>query len=219
MFKNNVFKISIFLLFLVPSIQTRAQEVHEVGLQCGASSYLGDFNHVDIFNSPSFYIGVHYRRLLSSYSSIRISGGVGMLSGSSANIDYFLPGIPPDVSFHQQYYNIDVKYEINFVPFNPLRSKDNIFSPYLLVGIGCYFYNGNFVPAIPFGAGVKLAATSRLTVGLEAQLAKTINDELDGYSNQTPSKSILIINDWFVFYGLVVSYRLKLGQKTCPAYL
>lgn len=219
MVKKNVIKFFVFLILLIHSIQTRAQEVHEVGLQGGASVYLGDFNHVNFFNSPSFYIGAHYRRVLSDYSGVRISGGAGMLSGSSANIDYFLPGIPPDVNFQQLYYNLDVKYEVNFIPFNPLGSKGNIFSPYLLVGIGCYIYNGSFVPAIPFGAGVKVAATSRLTVGMEAQLSKTFNDELDGYSNVTTSNSMLINNDWFVFYGLVVSYRLKLGQKTCPAYL
>jgi len=56
-------------------------------------------------------------------------------------------------------------------------------------------------------------------MGVEVQLSKTFNDKLDGYSNVTSGRSVLINNDWFAFYGLVLSYRLKLGQKTCPAYL
>lgn len=212
-------KIFTTVVSLVLSVQLRGQEVHEIGVLGGASAYLGDFNHINIFKSPSFYGGGFYRRLLSDYSSVRISAGAGMLSGSSKNRDGFLPGIPPDIEFHQLYYNLDVKYEVNFIPFNPLKSKDDFFSPYLLVGMGCYFYDGSIVPAVPFGAGIKVAASPRLTVGVELQLSKTFYDKLDGYANLTSSKPVLINNDWFVFYGLVVSYRLKLGQKTCPAYL
>ncbi|WP_320053896.1 DUF6089 family protein [uncultured Acetobacteroides sp.] len=211
--------IFVTIISFVLSFQARGQEVHEVGLQGGASTYLGDFNHINILKSPSFYGGAFYRRLLSDYSCIRISAGAGTLSGSSKNRDGFLPSIPPDIEFHQLYFNLDVKYEVNFIPFNPLKAKDDFFSPYLFVGMGCYFYDGTFVPAIPFGAGVKLAASPRLTMGVELQFSKTFYDKLDGYANLTSSKSVFINNDWFVFYGLVVSYRLKLGQKTCPAYL
>jgi hypothetical protein len=212
-------KILLIIIYLTLSVQTRGQEVHEVGLLGGASVYLGDFNHINIFKSPSFYGGAFYRRVLDDYNCMRISAGAGILSGSSKDRDGFLPGIPPDIEFHQLYYNLDVKYEVNFIPFNPLKVKDDFFSPYLLIGIGCYFYDGNFVPAIPFGAGVKVAASPRLTMGIELQFSKTFYDKLDGYANLASSKPVLINNDWFVFYGLVVSYRLKLGQKTCPAYL
>lgn len=219
MIKNYILRIFLAFVLLVVSVQSNGQEVHELGIQGGASSYLGDFNQINIFKSPSYYVGVHYRRLLSDYTSIRVSIGAGVLSGSSKGVDRFLPGIPPEINFQHQYYNLDAKYEVNFIRFDPLKSKDDIFSPYLLVGIGCYYYDGEFVPAIPFGVGVKVAVSPRLTVGGELQLSKTFNDKLDGYSNLTTSKSALINNDWFVFYGLVVSYRLKLGQKTCPAYL
>ncbi|TCN72943.1 type IX secretion system protein PorG [Acetobacteroides hydrogenigenes] len=214
------FRILFMIFFLVLYVkQMRGQEVHEIGLQGGASAYLGDFNHINIFKSPSFCGGAFYRRLFDDYNSIRLSVGAGMLSGSSKNIGSFLPRIPPEIEFSRQYINVDVKYEVNFIPFNPLRVKDDFFSPYLLVGIGCYFYDDSIIPAIPFGAGIKIAASPRLTMGVEVQLSKTFNDKLDGYSNVTSGRSVLINNDWFAFYGLVLSYRLKLGQKTCPAYL
>lgn len=201
------------------SLLGKGQEIHDVGVQCGASSYLGDFNHINIFKSPSYYIGGFYRRLFSEYSSLRLTVGTGKISGSSSNLAYYLPNNHPSIDFGKSYLNLDVKYEVNFCPFNPLKSKDDFFSPYLLVGIGCYFYNSNFVPAIPFGAGVKIAGSRRLTLGVELQLSKTFYDKLDGYSNLTSDKSVLLNNDWFVFYGFMMSYRLKLGQKTCPAYL
>lgn len=216
---RRLFTFFLPAVLIFTGISTRAQEVHEIGIQTGASSYLGDFNHINIFKSPSFYMGAHYRRILNDWNSIRISAGAGQLSGNSKNLSYNLPNIPPDIEFSTLFFNIDAKYEVNFIPFNPLKSKDDFFSPYLLVGIGCYFYNGNVLPAIPFGAGVKIAASPRITVGAEIQLSKTFYDKLDDYSNLAATKSMLINNDWFVFYGLTVSYRLKLGQKTCPAYL
>lgn len=216
---RNITTIGCFLLFLLTASTSYAQEVHDVGVQGGISTYLGDFNNVNVFKSPSPYLGAHYRYNFDDYNGVRVSANVGQIRGSSDSYEHFLPGIPPVKEFSELFFDLDVKYEVNFRPFNPLTSRHEFFSPYLLVGIAAYYYNGNMLPAIPFGAGVKVAATRRITLGLEMQLSKTFNDELDFYKNVGNKSSFISNNDWFFTCGFVFSYRLNLGQKICPVYL
>lgn len=211
--------VSCALLFLLTAFSSHAQEVHDVGIQGGLSTYLGDFNNINVLKSPSPYLGAHYRYNLDDYNGVRISANIGKIRGSSESYGYFLPGIPPAKEFSELFFDLDVKYEVNFRPFNPLTARHEFFSPYLLVGIAAYYYNGNLLPAIPFGAGVKVAATRRITLGVEMQLSKTFSDELDFYKNVGNKGSFISNNDWFFTCGFVFSYRLNLGQKLCPVYL
>lgn len=209
----------VLMLCTLVNERVAAQEVHDIGVQGGISTYLGDFNNANLLYSPSPVGGIHYRYNISSYDAVRISINVGKLSGSSENVKSYMPGLHARIDFSELFYSLDVKYELNFLPFDPLKSNTKIFSPYLFGGVGLYVYSGSLVPAIPFGVGVKVAATDRLVLGLEAQQSKTFYDKLDGYSNLTDSPSFIHNNDWFFSCGLVISYRLKYGQKICPVYL
>lgn len=217
--KRFQFVLAFFFGVFIFPLHAKSQEVHDIGVHLGSSSYLGDFNNINIFKNPSFRVGAHYRYNFSDYSSIRASLSYGQIKGGVSGVRNYLPSVPADFQFQQSFLDLEIKYEANFLPFDPLRMKDKNFSPYLFAGIGLSFYDGNVLPTIPFGVGVKYSPLERLTFALEMQFSKTFTDELDYYSNLTVQKSLLINNDWFVFCGLVVSYRLKWGQRICPVYL
>lgn len=206
------------LICVLPG-QSKAQEVHDIGIQGGISTYLGDFNNTNIFYSPSPYFGAHYRYNFSDYNSLRFSANAGQIQGSSSNYSDYLPNVGSGIKFQELFFSADLKYEVNFLPFDPLSVRRRFFSPYLSTGISLYVYNGSLLPAIPFGGGVKFALGKRMTFGVEFQFSKTFTDNLDNYVNVSDSRSFIHNNDWFFTCGLVFSYRLKFGQKTCPAYL
>ncbi|MEO6133874.1 MAG: DUF6089 family protein [Ginsengibacter sp.] len=196
-------------------LNTQAQKV-SIELFGGASNYQGDlqdkrftFNQAHVAGG----LGVHYS--LSDHFSVRTGVLLGKVSGDDKlgrnkirNLN-FTSGIT-DVHLALQYY-------ITPLGKNPL-------TPYVFAGVGLYHFNPytfdttnskyflrplstegqgflagkNYYQLtqfnIPFGAGVKLALSENLNVGLEVSMRKLFTDHLDDVSTEYVDQNLLIAN-------------------------
>ena len=73
---------------------------------------------------------------------------------------------------------------------------------------------------IPFGAGVKVFITKRLSGAVLWEFRKTFSDDLDGMPGISGSRftSKLHNNDWYYIFGVNLSYRINYYKDLCPAY-
>ena len=214
MIKKFFLVISI-LIFFGSSI--KSQERRDVGIQAGGSYYMGDYNQGVPLYQPSPSLGVIFRYNLNKYYSLRLSGNYSGLRGNYSSLNQYLPGITG--SFSKRVIEFDGLCEMNFMSFNTRHLKKDNFSPYVILGIGGAYIDGEIIPQLPFGIGMKYCPLSRITVGWEWRLCKTFNDKIDGYANvYDGSKAIFHNNDWFSFVGLFITFRLYNYNNTCPVY-
>ncbi len=202
---------------LLHSVSIKSQERKDLGIQFGGSYYMGDYNQGTPLYQPSPSVGVIYRYNLNKYYSLRISASHGTLKGSYSSLNQYLPGVTG--SFSKQLIETEGLCEINFMSFNTRHLKKDNFSPYVILGIGGAYIDGEILPHFPFGVGIKYCPISRITIGWEWRLSKTFNDNIDNYKNvYDGSQAIFHNNDWFSFVGLFITFRLYNNNKTCPVY-
>lgn len=211
-------KLILIILFslLIKSIVI-SQEKRDLGVQAGGSYYTGDYNQGRPLYQPSPSVGVIYRYNLNKYYSLRLSASYGVLKGNYSSLNQYLPGVTG--SFSKQFIETEGLCEINFMSFNTRHLDKDNFSPYVILGIGGAYIDGEVLPHLPFGVGIKYCPVSRMTIGWEWRLSKTFTDNIDDYKNvYDGSKAILHNNDWFSFVGLFITFRLYNNKKTCPVY-
>lgn len=178
---------------------------------------MGDYNPNRHFYQPSPSGGILFRRNLSEFYAIRLSGLYGFVKGSHNPESFYLPGETP--AFSKSVLEVEAVIEIGFLPFNTEISRHRKFTPYALTGIGVANISGDYIPHVPMGIGIKYSPINRWTIGLEWRLHKTFNDNIDGYTNVSDSpRSIIHNNDWFAYAGFLVSFRLVNKGALCPAY-
>lgn len=210
-------KFSLSIILMLAASILYAQEKNDIGAFGGSSYYIGDYNLHTQFYQPSFAGGVHFRHNSSDLYSIRLSAMMGDIRGDYNPDNHFLPGNKP--SFSKRMTQLEGVVEIGFLPFDTKQQRRNNFSPYVVLGIGGAYIEGELLFQIPMGVGVKYSPMNRWTVGMEWKIHKTFNDNLDGYVNISNSpRSIIHNNDWFGIAGLFVSYRLVNQGAICPAY-
>ena len=211
-------KLFLIILFsqLINSIGI-SQENRDIGVQAGGSYYTGDYNQGVPLYQPSPSLGIIYRYNLNKYYSLRISASYGILKGSYSSLNQYLPGVTG--SFSKHLIETEGLCEINFMSFNTRHLDKDNFSPYVILGIGVAYIDGEVLPHLPFGVGIKYCPVSRMTIGWEWRLSKTFTDNIDNYKNvYDGSNAIFHNNDWFSFVGLFVTFRLYNNNKTCPVY-
>ena len=93
---------------------------------------------------------------------------------------------------------------------------------------------------IPFGVGFKLSVSDNISLAAEWGLRKTFTDYIDDVHSEYYPNSILdrteyeegetpvdktgmqrgdpTTNDWYSFVGISITFRLKAGGGSCPAY-
>ncbi len=216
-FCNSDNKSILFFFALIFFAQiTYSQDKRDIGLQLGSTYYYGDFNENQPLNSPSVGFGVLFRYNINNHYSIRASALYSNISGSYPT-DKYLPDVAKS-SFSKQYIDAKIMGEFNFIPFNPINVRKGNLSPFVNLGIGIQQIGGTFVPAIPFGAGLKFSPGGRHTFALEWQFHKTFTDKIDDYTPPTDGKSVIMHNnDWVSFIGLTYTYRL-FNSNICPVY-
>ncbi|MDR3297493.1 MAG: DUF6089 family protein [Prevotellaceae bacterium] len=220
--------LTILTLLLLSVSATRAQENIGVGGMVGTSFYLGDLNPSLPFYKPGLYVGgfVHYA--FTEYYGLRVSMGGGNFRGvapadpASYLDNYRLMANTPNqmaTSFNQSYLHLDARFEMGFLPYDPLdhNADRNNIAPYYAVGVGFAYCNGSPFVQLPLSIGVKYRVAFRFTLGAEWTFCKTFNDRLDGWENIRPASTLPLSNsDWISYFGLHLTYQLG-SKELCPA--
>lgn len=134
--------LTIIALFLIVSQDTQAQTFYtgtEYGLSVGGSQYFGDLNDRYGFNTPNIAIGGFTRIHMNPFISTRIGANFTRLSYDdklSSNVF----NRKRNLNFSSNIIEGYIVAEFNFFRFMT-GDKDNRWTPYLVGGIGFFYYN------------------------------------------------------------------------------
>lgn len=219
------------------TIQSTAQRTTEFGLMLGRAYYLGELNPKTHWgnNVGSLAYGAVFRYNLNPRYSLKASFLRSKVSAADEATEFVFNNTFRKAEFESTINDFSGQIEFNFLPYET-GSKDFFFSPYVFVGISAYSANtsatfeGVVQPgeelndgiqwAFPFGAGLKLSLSQKLSLGFEWGFRKTSNDFIDGNPNRFSELYEFgkqYDNDWYVMTGLMLTYRLtRIGP--CPVY-
>jgi hypothetical protein len=212
------------MLTLLVSGMTFAQRKANVGVFAGTAYYMGDINPNRHFYRPSISLGALYCYNLNTRYALRANAYYANLSGS----DLDFPGtLHPDrpyspANFNTSLLDLALQIEFNFLPYTPNIGKW-AYTPYISAGIGGALIlstntNAENFAGFPFGVGVKVNLTSRISAGAEWSFRKTFSDHIDGLDNPSGTGSLLHNNDWYSFLGVFITFKFFNFATECPAY-
>ncbi|MDX2442280.1 MAG: DUF6089 family protein [Bacteroidales bacterium] len=234
-------KIKVVLIILLFSGILKAQNASEIGGFFGQSFYLGDLNKEKLFKNPALSMGAFYRYILNPRYAIRTSLTYGSLKGNNDNMYNDAPQSVWPFAFKTVLVDLTVQFEFNFRRFE-YSARNLTYSPYISGGLGMGYYNkavtynydrilnpggpddpdpsNSFNMVIPFGLGVKVNFSRRLSGAILWEFRKTFMDDLDGYEDipDPGFSSNLHNNDWYYFVGITLSYKINYMKTLCPAY-
>jgi hypothetical protein len=213
----------LLALLLFP-FKASSQRNANLGVFAGTSYYMGDINPNRHFYRPSVSLGALYRYNLNTRYAIRINAYYANLSGNDLD---FPERLNPDrplspANFSTSLIDFGLQVEFNFLPYTPNIGKW-AYTPYISTGIAAALIMGSDVDAtnslsIPFGAGVKLNLTSRISTGAELSFRKSFSDRIDGLENPSGTHSFMHNNDWYSFLGVFITFKFFNFATDCPAY-
>jgi len=215
MLKRAGFLFLMMWSWSVTKAQLMESFVHtgELGVGIGLGHYFGDLNPDAQLNSPKLAFGLFYRKQLTNYVGIRVSGEYALLGYSDRYSDNAVQR-RRNLSFNSNVYEFSVSGDFNFFRFQPGFEGYN-FTPYIGLGVGIFSYDpyaylngqkyllrplgtegqgsalypnlspyGNTAIAIPFTLGVKYALNPRTNLFAELVYRVTNTDYLDDVSGQ-----------------------------------
>ena len=204
--------------------QAFSQRNANIGIFGGTSYYLGDINPSRHFYRPAPSFGVLYR--YNIHTRLAVRGNMYYVDLSGSDLD-FGGTLHPDrpvspAEFHTSLLDIAVQVEYNFLPFTPNIGKW-AYTPYISTGIAGALIMGSDAASenlvsFPFGLGLKLNLTSRISTGAEWSFRKTFSDRVDGLENPSGTYSILHNNDWYSLLGVFITFKFFNFAAECPAY-
>lgn len=183
----------------------------EFGISAGVGHYFGDLNPNFAVNRPKIAAGIFFRKQITNYIGIRLSGDYVMLGYSDV---YSSNSVQQqrNLSFNTNLWEMSLAGDFNFFEFRPGFEGYN-FTPYIGLGIGVFSYdpyaylNGEkyllrtlgtegqgsslypelqpYSPiaiSIPFTVGAKYALNERTNVFGEITYRFTTTDYLDDVS-------------------------------------
>lgn len=224
-------KLGIIFLCLLMYHVGVSQKNADIGLMLGGATYMGDVNQETPFRSVKPAASAFYRYNFHSRLALKGSIQYARIAGDDAlsEFDY--------QTLRNQQFSTDMLGASAFVEFNFLHFEQTVrhryATPYIGAGLGFMLVDFKLAAntleniTIPFGLGVKIGLTERLAMGLEYTLHKTFRDDLDKISDWRYNSSGSFPlkqranpqnDDWFTFFGVFLSYKLK-DCVTCPAYL
>ena len=123
--------------------------------------------------------------------------------------------------FQASFVDLGLDFEFNWWPYKSAWRRTK-FSPYVTAGLGYSLnYAGESVSHmyLPFGGGMKVNLGKRLSGGLELSMRKTFTDEIDGVENigLEGMKHPIGNNDWYMFTGIFLTYKIFEFRDPCPA--
>jgi hypothetical protein len=221
----NKFPLHLLTGFLLAGcLSAYPQRNGNVGIFAGTAYYMGDINPNRHFYRPTLSLGLLYRYNFNTRYALKANAYYAHLSASDTDF----PGIlHPDrplnpASFQTSLLDLGVQVEFNFLPFTP--GLPNLsYTPYITTGFsGALILSSdrpsNNLVALPFGLGVKVNISKRITGGAEWSFRKTFSDRIDGLENPSGVYSVLHNNDWYSFLGIYITYKFFNFAADCPAY-
>ena len=237
----------------------------EVGFFAGGSYYTGDLNPSYHFMGTHPAYGVVARYPYGTRWAFKVSGYFGRVSADVNKSGYI---DNRDLNFESKIMDISAVAEFNFFDYFT-GSKRDVISPYIFGGVGFFTFNpeSNGVElnslgtegqnigfdgrspynlysfCLPFGFGLKYSLNSRLSLGVEWGMRKTLTDYLDDVSTTyylngetiDPSNVAESLSDpsrihkpnqergnpatrdWYNFSGVTLTYKFRLpGSRKCP---
>ncbi|GAC1531562.1 MAG: hypothetical protein NVS3B15_11140 [Sediminibacterium sp.] len=139
-------KKTITLFMLIMGLQKADAQlmesfVHqgEVGVSVGLSHYFGDLNPGLTINRPKIAGGIFFRKQLTNYIGIRVSGDYALLGYSDiySNND---AQRRRNLSFNTNVWELAVAGDFNFFQFQPGFEGYN-YTPYVGLGIGVFSFD------------------------------------------------------------------------------
>ncbi len=111
----------------------------EVGISVGAAHYFGDLNPNLNVNRPKLAAGLFFRKQLSDYIGLRISGDFAMLGYSDV---YSKNAVQQrrNLSFNTNVWELAVAGDFNFFRFNPTFEGYH-YTPYIGLGLGVFSFD------------------------------------------------------------------------------
>jgi hypothetical protein len=210
-------KTIVTILVLICLQQTNAQVMNsfvhqgELGISMGAAHYFGDLNPNGAINRPKMAAGIFFRKQLTDYVGIRLSGDYAML-GYADKYSSNPVQVTRNLSFNTNVWELSLAGDFNFFSFRPGFEGYN-FTPYIGLGIGVFsfdpyaYLNGvkyylrplgtegqgsslypNLHPyspiaiSVPFTLGAKYALNTQTNVFAELTYRFTTTDYLDDVS-------------------------------------
>jgi hypothetical protein len=208
-------KYTLTIILLSCCILLNAQSMHykmngasrsEIGLQAGATFYIGEVHRTNPFKSPKLSLSLMYKYALSYRLHIRANASYIHVAGNdaeSSNIDQ----VNRNLNFRNQIGEAALGIEINFLKYS-CRDMKYPFTPYMFVQLGLSYIqpqskNGDdwinlrelgtegqggdlggkyYSPVqlvIPVGLGFKFNVAKRLAFAFEIGIRKTFTDYID----------------------------------------
>ncbi len=213
MYRKTILIVCLFLGLQQSRAQVMEPYVHqgEVGVSLGLSNYFGDLNPNSALNRPKFAAGLFFRKQITNYIGIRLSGEYAMLGYSDIYSSNPVQQTR-NLSFNTNVWELSIAGDFNFFQFHPGFEGYN-FTPYVGLGVGIFsfdpyaYLNGekyylrplgtegqgsslypNLKPyspiaiSIPFTVGAKYALTAKTNVFAELTYRFTNTDYLDDVS-------------------------------------
>jgi len=183
----------------------------ELGIGVGLGHYFGDLNQDVRINAPKMAFGIFYRKQITNYIGVRVSGEYSFLGYSDI---YATNPVSKkrNLSFNTNIWELSVSGDFNFFRFQPGFEGYN-FTPYIGLGVGVFTYDpytflngekfllrplgtegqgsslypnlnpyGATAMCVPFTFGVKYALSPRTNFFAEATYRFTNTDYLDDVS-------------------------------------
>lgn len=193
-------------------------QISELGITGGTTFYIGDINPTTYYpKNTHFGGGLMYRYNFNDRYAFRLQGLYGKLEAWDEDSDDPVQRLR-NLGFRTSLFEASALFEINFFKYRALRDGKK-WSPFVFAGL-CYFrtnpqnvlndtwydlqplgtegqtlgggqgYKLNQI-GIPFGAGLKLAISTRIDVQLEWGLRRTYTDYIDDVGGQYVDNGIL----------------------------
>ena len=233
--------VILFIMGLATTYQQVWAQRNEIGVAFGGAFYMGDMNP----KLPMVMInpggGVFYRLNFNQHWSARANVYYLKVEGNDAYVGY---NPERNLSFFSDIYEFSVQTEVNFLQYQA-GNMNTPFTPYLFGGLGGFMFHpkrlmpgGEIVDltdinqnenketnynlashSFLFGAGFKFNITRFVSTGIEWGMRRTGTDYLDdlSYGNPPVFTGNPKNNDWYSFFGLILSFKINDPSRVpCP---
>ena len=211
-----IWPVIIITMFLF-SVPVSAQRNTDIGFFAGVPWYMGDLSTtVPVAHLVPPAIGPILRYNINMRNALRVHAVFYTLSDSEEN---FRGGL---AEFQSSFVDLGLDFEFNWWPYKTANRKTK-YSPYVSAGLGYSLnYAGGSVSHLylPFGVGVKANLGQRLSGGVEVNMRKSFTDLIDGVTNvgSEDVHSLVGNNDWHLFTGVFLTYKIFNYREECPTY-
>ncbi|PXV62817.1 hypothetical protein CLV62_11733 [Dysgonomonas alginatilytica] len=227
--RNKIHILLLVFMGLFSSVNGFCQEYeYEIGGMTGISSYMGDANKTNLFQSPNFALGAVFRYNKNFRWAYKANLVVGGVSGDTRKSGNVFPN-QQNTSFSRTFYELGGQVEYNFFHYSDKYQYlgTRKFSPYIFTGLGFTVGSGDetfFGMNLPLGIGLKYKWKDRLNLGFEFSFRKLFGDSFDVTSKKGDlslddpyniKSSFFKNKDWYLLTMFSVTWDFGLRSKSC----